>query len=205
MFRRFNRRRQQNGTSSYSNQYLQEISPNATELEIELVSEISALNAAEHIVVEKIEPFLCIAPCFKKTRYVHGILLDNDPMNEMFLKVALYERKGKRENCSIIDILKFSSNYNLYRVMYDERSNLKAPDDVINIAAYIANNPSHLEYHKFSNSEDFAVFCKIEWARTTRIETSYLGGREDQGFFWDEDDDPLLEPDRSPLLMQNEL
>ena len=204
MFKGFKRGRGQKG-SSYSNQYLQEINPTATELEIELVSEVGILNAAEHVVVEQIKPLLCLTPYFKRTKYVHGILLDNDPTSDLFLKVALYERKGRKENCSIIDILKFTLNYNLYRVVYDERSNLKAPDDVINIATYIADNPSHLEYHKFSNSEDFAVFCKIEWARNQRVDTSYMREGGDQGFFWDEDDGTLLEADRSPLMMQNEL
>ena len=205
MFGGLRKGRQQNASgSSYSNQYLQEINTTASELEIELVPEVSILNVAEHIVVEKTNPILCITPYCKKTTYVHGILLDNDPTSDMFLKVALYERKGRREKCSIIDILKFTSNYNLYRVVYDERSNLKSPDDVINIATYIADNPNHLEYHKFSNSEDFAVFCKIEWARTNRDLSSQVQG-DQQGFFWDEDDDQISEADKSPLLMQYEL
>ena len=205
MFGLRNGRQKNSSGGSYRNQYLQEINTSASDLDIELVPEVSILNVAEHVVVEKTSPILCITPFWKRTTYVHGILLDNDPMSDMFLKVALYERKGRKEKCSIIDILKFTSNYNLYRVLYDDRSNLKSPDDVINIATYIADNPSHLEYHKFSTSEDFAVFCKIEWARTARVDLSTGVQGDQQGFFWDEDDDPILEADRSPLLCQHEL
>ena len=192
--------------SSYRNQYLQEMNTTASELDIELVPEVSILNVAEHIVVEKTRPILCITPYCKRTTYVHGILLDNDPMSDMFLKVALYERKGRRkETCSIVDILKFTSNHNLYRVLYNERSNLKSADDVIDIATYIADNPSHLEYHRFSTSEDFALFCKIEWGREPREDLSTRVQGDQQGFFWDEDDDPILEADRSPLIGHYEL
>ena len=203
--RRSNRRPHAGSGSSYLNQYRQERSSAPRDLQIELVPEVSLLNAADHLVVEKVSPVLCIFPFWKRTTYLHGILLENDPMSDTFMKVASYERKRKKEKCSILDILKFTSNYNLYRVIYDDDANLKSADDVINIATYIADNPTHLEYHQFCNSEDFAVFCRIEWARTSRRNGSYAGDQENQGFFWDEDIDPISELDISPLIAQDQL